>query len=308
MKIAIVFPGQGSQAIGMLAQLSEKYSIVQTIFAEASSVLGYDLWDLTQNGTADELNQTAITQPAMLSAGVACYEIFKKMADKDVSVMAGHSLGEFSAYVCSGAVDFNDAVKMVATRGKLMQEAVPKGVGAMAAILGLDDEQIIQICKDTKGVVEAVNFNSPGQVVIAGAKEAVDKACVSAKQAGAKRALVLPVSVPSHSSLMREMADKFTQQIKDVVINPPEIPVINNVDAKAEIDPDTIRGAMIRQLYSPVRWSEIISDMHSSGVTHVVEAGPGKVLTGLNRRIERGLKNYAIHDAKSLEDLLEEIK
>lgn len=308
MKSAIVFPGQGSQTVGMLAELAEKYPIVKSVFAEASAALGYDLWGLTQNGPADKLNQTAITQPAMLSAGVACYKIFEDVIQKEVSVMAGHSLGEYSAYVCSGAIDFTDAIKMVAIRGKLMQEAVPEGVGAMAAILGLEDEKIIRICQETQGVVEAVNFNSPGQVVIAGEMEAVDLACEAAKANKARRVILLPVSVPSHSSLMRVMADQFSQEIKEVVINPPEIPVINNVEAKAEIDPDAIRGAMIRQLYRPVRWSQIIQNMHQSGVTHVIEAGPGKVLMGLNRRIERSLENDTIQDVKSLETLLEKIK
>ena len=307
MKLAIVFPGQGSQAVGMLGELAADYPVVTETFAEASDQLGYDLWQLVSDGPKESLNETVNTQPAMLAAGVACWRIWQQQAGAEPSVMAGHSLGEYSALVSSGALDFTDAVKLVAERGRLMQEAVPAGEGAMAAILGLDDEQVQAVCRQAseKGVVEAVNFNAPGQVVIAGAASAVEQATGFAKEAGAKRALPLPVSVPSHSSLMREAAERFAQSMQPIVINPPEIPVINNVEVMAEIEPEVIRGALIRQLHSPVRWVETIREMGQSGVDTLIECGPGKVLAGLNKRIDKGMKVAPVHDRKSLESALQ---
>lgn len=303
MKLAFVFPGQGSQAVGMLADLAAAYPTVGETFAEASELLGFDLWQMVTDGPKETLNQTINTQPAMLTAGVATWRVWQQQGGAEPSVMAGHSLGEYSALVCAGALDFGDAVKLVAERGRLMQEAVPEGEGAMAAILGLDDEQVRAVCSSAAegGVVEAVNFNAPGQVVIAGSADAVQRATVAAKEAGAKRALPLPVSVPSHSSLMREAAERFGAAMAPIVINPPEIPVINNVDVSAEIEPDAIRGALTRQLYNPVRWVETVREMHGAGVNTLIECGPGKVLAGLNKRIEKGMKAAPLFDQATLE-------
>ncbi len=306
MKLAFVFPGQGSQSVGMLSELADSYTVVGETFSEASDALGMDLWGLVQQGPKESLNQTTNTQPAMLAAGVATWRVWNQQMDIRPSIMAGHSLGEYSALVCAGALNFGDAVKLVAERGRLMQEAVPEGEGAMAAILGLEDDQVRTICSDAagSGVVEAVNFNSPGQVVIAGSADAVGRAIEAAKGAGAKRALPLPVSVPSHSSLMHGAAERFAEAMAPVVINPPEIPIINNVDVSAEVEPDSIRGALARQLYNPVRWVEIINEMHREGVDTLIECGPGKVLAGLNRRIERSMKAMAVFDAGSLESAI----
>ncbi len=303
MKLAFLFPGQGSQAVGMLGSLAEQFPIVGETFAEASDQLGFDLWSLVSEGPKEALDQTTNTQPAMLTAGVAAWRVWQQRGGAEPSVMAGHSLGEYSALVCAGALHFADAVKLVAERGRLMQEAVPAGEGGMAAILGLEDDQVRSVCADAAqgGVVEAVNFNAPGQVVIAGSADAVERATVLAKEAGAKRALPLPVSVPSHSSLMRTAAEKFSAAMAPVVISPPIIPVINNVDVTAEIEPDSIRGALTRQLYNPVRWVETIQEMRSAGVDTVVECGPGKVLAGLNKRIEKGMKAAPLFDPASLE-------
>lgn len=303
MKLAFVFPGQGSQAVGMLGNLAEHYPVVAETFSEASDELGFDLWKMVAEGSKEALNQTVNTQPAMLTAGVAAWRVWQQQGGAAPSVMAGHSLGEYSALVCAGALHFGDAVKLVAERGRLMQEAVPAGEGAMAAILGLKDDQVRTVCSDAAqgGVVEAVNFNAPGQVVIAGSADAIERATVLAKEAGAKRALPLPVSVPSHSSLMREAAERFGEAMAPIVINPPEIPVINNVDVVAEIEPDSIRGSLTRQLYNPVRWVETVQEMHSAGVDTLIECGPGKVLAGLSKRIEKSIKAAPLFDQASLE-------
>ncbi len=303
MKLAFVFPGQGSQAVGMMADLAEQHSVVGETFAEASEALGFDLWNMVQEGTKESLNQTTNTQPAMLTAGVAAWRVWQQQSGTTPSIMAGHSLGEYSALVCSGALHFGDAVKLVAERGRLMQEAVPEGEGAMAAILGLTDDQVRSVCGDAAqgAVVEAVNFNAPGQVVIAGSADAIGRATVLAKEAGAKRALPLPVSVPSHSSLMREAAEHFATAISSITINAPEIPVINNVDVSIETDPDAIRDSLARQLYNPVRWVETVQKMQQSGVDTLIECGPGKVLAGLNKRIERGMKAAPLFDCTSLD-------
>jgi len=302
MKLAFVFPGQGSQSVGMLADLAESHPVVGETFSEASDQLGMDLWKLVQEGPKEALNQTTNTQPAMLAAGVATWRVWNQQAGTAPSIMAGHSLGEYSALVAAGALGFGDAIKLVAERGRLMQEAVPEGKGAMAAILGLDDDQVRSVCSGAAdgGVVEPVNFNSPGQVVIAGSADAVGRAIEAAKEAGAKRALPLPVSVPSHSSLMNEAATKFATAMEPVAINSPEIPVINNVDVTVEMDSDSIRGALTRQLYNPVRWVETVRKMHGEGVGMLVECGPGKVLAGLNKRIERGMKAMAVFDNATL--------
>ncbi len=303
MSLAFVFPGQGSQSVGMLADLAAAHPIVEQTFAEASEVLGYDLWKLVQEGPAEELNQTHITQPAMLSAGVAVWRVWNEQGGTQPAVMAGHSLGEYTALVCAGAIAFKDAVKLVAERGRFMQEAVPAGTGAMAAVLGLDDDKVRAVCAEAAQgeVVSAVNFNSPGQVVVAGAKAAVERAVELAKEAGAKRALLLPVSVPSHCELMRPAADQLAALLADTAIEVPQIPVINNVDVSVADSADAIRDALVRQLYSPVRWVETVQKMAADGVDSLIECGPGKVLVGLNKRIDKGMQAQAIFDVATLE-------
>ncbi len=302
-KFAMVFPGQGSQTVGMLAELAGDYPIVQETFKQASETLGYDLWQLVQEGPAEELNKTWQTQPALLTASVAVYRVWQqKYPELKPEVMAGHSLGEYSALVCAGVLDFQDAVKLVELRGKLMQQAVPEGTGAMYAIIGLDNEAIINACKQAEQgeVVSAVNFNSPGQVVIAGAKAAVERAAALCKEAGAKRALPLAVSVPSHCALMKPAADQLSVSLESITLKAPTVSVLNNVDVKAETDADAIRNALVRQLYSPVRWTETVEKMSHSGVEVLVEIGPGKVLNGLTKRIVDSLQATSVNDVKSL--------
>ncbi|ODS43369.1 [acyl-carrier-protein] S-malonyltransferase [Pasteurella multocida] len=302
-KFAMVFPGQGSQAVGMLAELATEYPVVEETFKQASDVLGYDLWQLVQQGPAEELNKTWQTQPALLAASVAIYRVWQeKYPHLKPDVMAGHSLGEYSALVCAGALDFQDAVKLVELRGKLMQQAVPEGTGAMYAIIGLDNEAIISACADAAqgGVVSAVNFNSPGQVVIAGAKAAVERAAAACKDAGAKRALPLAVSVPSHCALMKPAADQLAVSLDNIAIRTPTTAVINNVDVACETENSEIRHALVRQLYSPVRWTETVERMAKDGVQVLVEVGPNKVLTGLTKRIVADLKATAVNDLTSL--------
>ena len=303
-KFAMVFPGQGSQTVGMLAELAGDYPIVQETFKQASETLGYDLWQLVQEGPAEELNKTWQTQPALLTASVAVYRVWQqKYPELKPEVMAGHSLGEYSALVCAGVLDFQDAVKLVELRGKLMQQAVPEGTGAMYAIIGLDNEAIINACKQAEQgeVVSAVNFNSPGQVVIAGAKAAVERAAALCKDAGAKRALPLAVSVPSHCALMKPAADQLSVSLESITLKAPTVSVLNNVDVKAETDADAIRNALVRQLYSPVRWTETVEKMSHSGVEVLVEIGPGKVLNGLTKRIVDSLQATSVNDVKSLD-------
>ncbi|HHT7855380.1 ACP S-malonyltransferase [Pasteurella multocida] len=302
-KFAMVFPGQGSQAVGMLAELATEYPVVEETFKQASDVLGYDLWQLVQQGPAEELNKTWQTQPALLAASVAIYRVWQeKYPHLKPAVMAGHSLGEYSALVCAGALDFQDAVKLVELRGKLMQRAVPEGTGAMYAIIGLDNEAIISACADAAQgeVVSAVNFNSPGQVVIAGAKAAVERAAAACKDAGAKRALPLAVSVPSHCALMKPAADQLAVSLDNIAIRTPTTAVINNVDVACETENSEIRHALVRQLYSPVRWTETVERMAKDGVQVLVEVGPNKVLTGLTKRIVADLQATAVNDLTSL--------
>ena len=308
-KFAMVFPGQGSQTVGMLAELAGDYPIVQETFKQASEVLGYDLWQLVQEGPAEELNKTWQTQPALLTASVAVYRVWQqKYPELKPEVMAGHSLGEYSALVCAGVLDFQDAVKLVELRGKLMQQAVPEGTGAMYAIIGLDNDAIINACKQAEQgeVVSAVNFNSPGQVVIAGAKAAVERAAALCKEAGAKRALPLAVSVPSHCALMKPAADQLSVSLESITLKAPVVAVLNNVDVKAETDAVAIRNALVRQLYSPVRWTETVEKMAQNGVEVLVEVGPGKVLNGLTKRILDSLQAVSVNDVKSL-DSVEEV-
>lgn len=309
-KFAMVFPGQGSQEIGMLKELSEAYPIVQEIFSEASSVLGYDLWNLVQEGSAEKLGQTWVTQPALLAASVAIFKVWQQKEGAKPHFMAGHSLGEYSALVCAGVIDFRDAIKLVELRGKLMQEAVPVGTGAMYAIIGLDNDVVVKACKEAAQgqVVSPVNFNSPGQVVIAGNKEAVERAAILCKEAGAKRALPLAVSVPSHCELMKPAADKLAEKLKTISFQEPQYSVINNVDVKIETSAQAIKDALIAQLYSPVRWTEIVEFMSNQGITLLVEMGPGKVLTGLTKRIVKTLSGCSVNDPTSLDVALESVK
>lgn len=305
-KLAFVFPGQGSQSVGMLADMAEYKPIVLQTYENASQALGYDLWKVVVEGPAEDLNKTHITQPAMLAAGVAMWRCWKEAAGSLPNLLAGHSLGEYSALVCAEALDFEDAIKLVEVRGKYMQDAVPEGVGAMAAILGLHDDKVVQICKDAAGdeIVSAVNFNSPGQVVIAGNATAVERATIIAKEAGAKRALILPVSVPSHCSLMMPVAEKLKEKFQDIIISEPKISVINNVNVASISVADEIRDALTKQLYSPVRWVETIQAMAATGIDNIVECGPGKVLMGLNKRIDRNIKQHSIFDSASLDKAL----
>ncbi len=301
-KFAMVFPGQGSQAVGMLAELAAQFPVVEETFKQASEALGYDLWQLVQ-GPAEELNKTWQTQPALLAASVAIYRVWQQQYPHlQPTVMAGHSLGEYSALVCAGVIDFQDAVKLVELRGKVMQQAVPEGTGAMYAIIGLDNDAIIKACKDAEQgeVVSAVNFNSPGQVVIAGSKAAVERAAAACKEAGAKRALPLAVSVPSHCALMKPAADQLSVSLESIAIKTPNIAVINNVDVKTESEANAIRSALVRQLYSPVRWTESVEKMAAGGVEVLVEIGPNKVLTGLTKRIVDSLQAAAVNDPASL--------
>lgn len=301
-KFAMVFPGQGSQTEGMLADLAAQFPIVEQTFAEASDALGYDLWKLVQEGPAEELNKTWQTQPALLAASVAIYRVWQQENGAQPAMMAGHSLGEYSALVCAGVLDFKQAIRLVELRGKLMQEAVPVGTGAMSAIIGLDNDAIAKACEESAQgeVVSPVNFNSPGQVVIAGNKDAVERAGAACKAAGAKRALPLPVSVPSHCALMKPAADKLAIALQGIAFNAPQFPVVNNVDVKTETSPEAIRDALVRQLYSPVRWSESVEFMAGEGIEHLLEVGPGKVLTGLTKRIVDTMTAAAINDAASV--------
>lgn len=307
MTTAFVFPGQGSQTVGMLADVAENYPVVAETFAQASDVLGYDLWQLVQDGPTEELGKTEKTQPALLTASVALYRVLQQEGVAAPVAMAGHSLGEYSALVCAGALDFQDAVKLVELRGQLMQEAVPAGVGAMAAILGLTDEQVSEVCGglDEAAVVQPVNYNSPGQVVIAGHKPAVDAACERAKEAGAKRALPLPVSVPSHCVLMKPAAEKLALALESVTINAPAIAVYHNVDGAVAQTGEAIRQKLIAQLYQPVLWAPTVNVLAEQGVDKLVEVGPGKVLAGLAKRINRAVSAQATGDAASLTKFLE---
>lgn len=306
MTIACIFPGQGSQSVGMLADLANGYPVVKETFAAASEALGYDLWTLTQQGPEAELNRTDRTQPAMLAAGVAVWRVWQQRGGPRPAYLAGHSLGEYTALVCAEALSLPAAAALVAARGQYMQEAVPAGQGAMAAILGLEDGEVQAACAQAAqdDVVSAVNFNSPGQVVIAGHSAAVARAVELAKAAGAKRAVPLPVSVPSHCRLMAPAAERLAALLRDADIRRPSIPVFNNVDVKISDEPQAIRDALVRQLVSPVRWVEIILALAGRGVTSVVECGPGKVLAGLNKRIARGMAAVTVQDTATLDEAL----
>lgn len=305
-KTACVFPGQGSQSVGMLKELAASHPLVLDTFKEASDVLGYDLWDLVQNDTDGKLNETHITQPALLAASVATWRVLETQGI-EVSYLAGHSLGEYSALVCGGAMSFADAIKLVEARGQYMQEAVPAGAGAMYAIIGLDDNTIANVCHQTAiatgDVVSPVNFNSPGQVVIAGEKGATEQAAAACKEAGAKRALPLSVSVPSHCELMRPAADKLEDALATLNVHTPAINIVNNVDVTIETDGASIKSALVRQLYCPVQWTRTVEYLAAAGVERIIEVGPGKVLSGLNKRINKSLESIAINTPESIEAL-----
>ena len=308
MKYSIVFPGQGSQSLGMLSDLNQNFSVVREAFQEASDAVSVDLWKI-MNEDQEALNLTENTQPIMLAAGFATYKILSEEISLSPSSMAGHSLGEYTALVASNSLNFFDAIRLVRNRGKLMQSAVPNGSGSMAAILGLDDRVILEECNKAsqKGIVEAVNFNSPGQVVIAGEKEAVAYACELLKEAGAKRALVLPVSVPSHCSLMKDAANEFKHSVDNIEWRTNDLKVIHNVDADYSKTVEEIKSKLVEQLYKPVLWTSSVLKMKESSVEKLIEVGPGKVLSGLTRRIDKSLSASAIIDVNSLKSTIEEI-
>ena len=307
--LAFVFPGQGSQKIGMLAELASLNPTVEATFKEASDVLGYDLWQMIQQGEQADINLTERTQPILLASSVAIWRLWNEKGGPTPAQMAGHSLGEWSALVCAGAVEFADAVKIVRARGAYMQEAVPVGEGAMAAILGLSDEVITAACDKARddGIVDAVNFNAPGQVVIAGSAAAVDRAIAICKEAGAKRALALPVSAPFHTSLMQPAAEQLTELVESTTFASPTIPVIHNVTAKPEQDAKAIKSLMLEQIYKPVLWVDCILALKAAGAEHFVECGPGRVLNGLTKRIDRDLKSLSTDDIASLDNALTSI-
>lgn len=306
-QLAFVFPGQGSQKVGMLAAVAAAFPVVEATFAEASEALGYDLWKLAQSGPQEDLNLTECTQPLLLAASVALWRVWQQRSDVRPALLAGHSLGEFSALVCADTLDFADAVKLVRARGQFMQTAVPVGEGEMAAVLGMEDQQIVEICAQASragGVVEAVNFNSPGQVVIAGTVAAVDRAIELLKTAGCRRAMPLPVSAPFHTSLMRPAGEKLAQALEEVELKVPSIPVVHNVHARTETDPGRIRELLIQQISSPVQWTGCVRSMIEQGVTTTVECGPGRVLSGLNKRVDKSLNCLGIDEVEGLEQAL----
>ncbi|MDF2940448.1 MAG: fabD 1 [Gammaproteobacteria bacterium] len=308
-KIAFVFPGQGSQKLGMLSELAAQFPVVKSTFDEAEQVLGYDLWEITQKDEA-KLNQTEYTQPAVLAASIAVWRIWQQRTEARPSLVAGHSLGEYSALVCAESIDFADALRLVRLRGQLMQTAVPKEQGAMAAILGLDDQGVIEACKQAAQdeVVAAVNFNAPGQVVIAGRRNAVTRAIETAKSLGAKKALLLPVSVPSHCELMKPAAESLAEALEGIAIQSPKIGVVQNVDASIHQSPDVIRSALVKQLYNPVQWVKSVQKLYQENCQTFIECGPGKVLTGLNKRIIDEGHFAAMDDVAGLEAALQLIQ
>ena len=308
MKTSILFPGQGSQSVGMLSDAYREFKVVRDSFTEASDVLGFDMWSLVSDGPLEELNKTENTQPAVLIASVALYRVWQSLGGEPACCVAGHSLGEYSALVAAGALSFADAVKLVQLRGQLMQKAVPLGEGAMAAIIGLEDVGVIAACESASqgDVVSAVNFNAPGQVVIAGSKVAVERAIVACKDAGAKRALPLPVSVPAHSALMKQAAERLEQELRAISFNDASIPVIQNVSASLERDKSILIDNLIKQLYSPVLWTQSVKCVAEQGAAAIVECGPGKVLAGLVKRIDRNITGYNIENPDNLRAALVE--
>jgi [acyl-carrier-protein] S-malonyltransferase len=306
MALGFVFPGQGSQSVGMMNGLAAAFPVVEQTFEEASDALGRDLWAMVTDGPEAQLNQTQNTQPAMLAAGVATWRVWQERGGAAPVLMAGHSLGEYTALVCAGAIDFADAVTLVSDRGDYMQQAVPAGQGGMAAIIGMEDDAVRNLCEQAANgdVLSAVNFNSPGQVVVAGTAAAVQRAVEQAADAGARKAVVLPVSVPSHCALMHPAAEKMAQRLEGITIRTPDIPVIHNVSVAAENDPADIRAALVSQIEPPVRWVETVQKMAAEGVDKIIECGPGRVLMGLNKRISKDAKTLPVYDAASLEKAL----
>ena len=310
-KLAFVFPGQGAQAVGMMGALAQEFSNVAQRFERASHVLGFDLWELVCNGPEDTLNRTQNTQPALLAASVATWDIWLAAGGPLPQIMAGHSFGEYSALVCAGALDYETAIALVADRGRYMQEAVPEGHGAMAAILGLDAEQVAQACAQAASgsdVCACANLNAPGQIVIAGTLAAVERACTIASELGAKRAIKLPVSVPAHCDLMRPAAERLAQRLADVKFDSPAISVVHNVDVASHADADHIKHALVQQLYSPVRWIETVESFAAAGIVHVVECGPAKVLSALVKRIDRTLQTGALNEAEDAGELIAKLE
>lgn len=301
-RVAAIFPGQGSQSVGMLEELVSHLPQLQQFYQQAAQVLGYDLWQVTQQGPVEQLNQTQVTQPAMLVAGVVCWQAWRAQYDVTVTLLAGHSLGEYTALVAAGSLTFVDALKLVAERGRLMQATMPDGMGAMAAIIGLTNEQVDTVCQQARQdqVVSAANFNSPGQVVIAGHTSAVHRAIELAEQQGAKLAKLIPVSVPCHCDLLKPAADEFRLMLENTAIATPQISVLSNVDASEHRHPDDIRESLYQQLFHPVQWVAIIQRFIQQNITQIVELGPGRVLTGLNRRIDRNIAIQPIYDMTTL--------
>lgn len=306
--LSFVFPGQGSQFVGMLGDIAQQYPEVKSVFTEASDALGYDLWAMSQDGPATELDKTEHTQPALLAASYAIWKILSTRMSTMPALLAGHSLGEYTALTCAGALNFSEAIKLVAARGQYMQDAVATGVGAMGAIVGLDDAVVAEICAQARTtdneILSPANFNSIGQVVVAGHKNAVESALVMAKEKGAKLAVAIPVSVPSHCQLMLPASERLAALLQTITIKTPTLPVISNVDVTVYDSVDAIRNGLVRQLYMPVRWVETVQTMVKAGVTTIVECGPGKVLTGLNKRIDKGLQLTSTNDLASLNALL----
>lgn len=310
-ELALVFPGQGSQSVGMLNALAAAHPQVGEVFAEASDALGFDLWQLVSSGPEDQLNLTLNTQPAMLAAGVATYRVWQAQGGPTPTWLAGHSLGEYSALVCAGALAFSDAIQLVRERARFMQEAVPAGQGAMAAVLGLDDAAVEAVCAAVSNAdsrVTPANFNAPGQVVIAGHAAAVAEAVSTAKAAGAKRAVLLPVSVPSHCPLMQPAAERLAEQLAQTAVNVPQMTVIHNADVASHASADAVRDALARQLFQPVRWVESVQAIHAQGATQIIECGPGKVLLGLNKRIAASAHHASLFDPASLATALEKLQ
>lgn len=309
MSFAIVFPGQGSQAVGMMSELADEHKLVKELFIEASEVLGVDLWAMTQQGPLEVLSQTENTQPALLTAGVAAWRVWQTLGGNNPAIMAGHSLGEYTALVSAGALSFADGVALVRDRGKYMQEAVPAGEGGMAAIIGLDDDDVRRVCGDLSAegdCVQAVNFNAPGQVVIAGSARGIEKAAVAMKDAGAKRALPLPVSIPAHSSLMSPASARLAERLASVDVAVPSTPVVHNCNVQISSSAEEIKSSLIAQLDSPVRWVESVQSMHAQGVDTYIESGPGRVLGGMIKRIVKGVSVACIEKPDAFAALISE--
>lgn len=306
MSFSIVFPGQGSQAVGMMSKLAEQHGLVKDLFVEASDVLGVDLWAMSQEGPLASLSQTENTQPALLTAGVAAWRVWQSLGGANPSIMAGHSLGEYTALVSAGALSFADGVALVRDRGRYMQEAVPAGEGAMAAIIGLDDQAVIDVCAATAegDVLQAVNFNAPGQVVVAGSAAAIERATKTMKEAGAKRALPLPVSIPAHSSLMTPASKRLAERIASIDVSMPDIPVLHNCNVEVASNAEEVAANLVSQLDSPVRWVESVKAMHEQGIGQFIESGPGKVLGGMVKRIVKGVDVACIDSPEALESLI----